>query len=166
MKNLYLITVLTLFSLTVNAQDASNDATWEETIEFLDGKLKLDVIDRGIIHFGYEGLFYPKSITINSKYIHLKGGFRPSNRVGTEYGKEIKIPLIKYHKNLNERPNVKLVSKAIEIEFDNSKLNYDNFYFWIDDKELEPRITKAFQHLAYLATKKREDERKKSGSKF
>jgi hypothetical protein len=38
--------------------------------------------------------------------------------------------------------------------------------FIVDDREMRPRLLKAFQHLAYLATERRNDRREASGDPF
>jgi hypothetical protein len=169
MKTLKLL-ILTLFlSLTTftNAQDASNDATWEDTIDFLNKNLTANKIEKKMFYFNnFERYVYDVSnITIDSKYLYVKGGININYR-GGEDNREIKIPLLKLKSVRVDFLKVYLVSSAIKFKYDKVDWNFDEFYFEIDNDELEPRIIKAFQHLAFLATKKIKDAIKASGDKF
>jgi hypothetical protein len=105
------------------------------------------------------------NITIDSKYLYVKGGININYR-GGEDNREIKIPLLKLKSVRVDFLKVYLVSSAIKFKYDKVDWNFDEFYFEIDNDELEPRIIKAFQHLAFLATKKIKDAIKASGDKF
>jgi hypothetical protein len=168
MKTLKLL-ILTLFlSLTTftNAQDASNDATWEETIEFIGSNLSPKILPSQRFWFTHDGYFHQvKQIYISNDVLVVSGEFVIDSR-GLE-NKTIKIPLIKL-KMTGDHINIlcSLTSSDIKFIYDGQNWAFKDFSFGIDDSELEPRVYKAFKHLAYLATKKREEERKASGNKF
>jgi hypothetical protein len=59
-----------------------------------------------------------------------------------------------------------LTSSDIKFIYDGQNWAFKECSFGIDDSELEPRVYKAFKHLEYLATEKREEARQASGDKF
>ena len=191
MKNLYLITVLTLFSLTVNSQHASNDATWEETIEFIkqnknhlekveainspnqisvfdlrSDKLKLSISGR--IN-GWSRQYCNAVYLIDHISIDL-GQLKSAHIVGGEYIYLSFIDDSVKYVNLREKKSCYWYSGANNFKdriekMDDIERNNMELYL-SSNTEMQPRLEKAFQHLAYLATKKREEERKNSNSKF
>ena len=172
MKNLALLIFLavTLFS---NAQDSSNDATWEETIDFLNENdsfflaewyynkanhrktLEFRIDDYRFLKIKHKS--YQKYV---STYVvdldHLfKVSLPPDNGV-YENWIFLKVSSDRYGK----------LERLDEETAKSKKYDADVFSVFIKDKLMYPRILKAFQHLNYLANKKREKERAASGSKF
>lgn len=163
MKTIKLIT-LTLFIgfVTItNAQDETNDATWEETISFL--KKNNDKISNDFEDF--------KLYIDNDKII-----MKFENSHGLKFRKSFEL---KYFKEVNIFPSsghitINLVGNYIkeEVLYSNQKEwekwddNDNKVDIKVNDTEWKPRIGKALQHLAYLASKKRKEKRKASGDKF
>lgn len=167
---LTLITLLFSYTTTTKAQDASNDATWEETIGFLK-KYKSYI---GNFHSGDgdgKSSKYGKGkvteFTINSNQLILK---TETLFFSNNLRRQITIlnfrQLLSCHKDyvilkFTERQYMIRPNRGEDV---NESSDVQRIY--IENIEMRARILKAFQHLAYLATKKREEERKASGDKF
>lgn len=169
MKKIVLIATVLLSSITLNAQEKQNDATWEETTRFI--KKHLDKIDKYVIapFFDNDTPSLKVEITDNG-YLHMVRNddehrhnvkfdlgflsevrFRDGNKVGLYFSKTKEF--IKYFKGRNDWEKRIINENSIDLIY-----KYDS--------ELNPRVAKAWKHLAYLATKKREEARKASGDKF
>ena len=173
MKTIQLLTLALFISLTTftNAQDASNNATWEETIDFLNKNKQ---------HFSVDWIKDELRTTFsnfhieNYKYLTIKrdGAHRVStDTIDLDYLFTVQVESEQGHFYENwiwlelssEDYGKRVFKKKIENK-DNFKTDITSFY--IKDKIMFARIAKAFQHLAYLAIKKREEERNASGDKF
>lgn len=216
MKTLFkliLISLIVLFSSSIKAQDESNDATMEETLNFIkkySSKIEsIEVHDRSSEYDSEKFTFDEITFTEDKLYISLI--FDDDDRLRYEkdcdnfYTEEdysrcfvnqhvtrISIPLYKIRDISDDRDkSIYTVEDDIyisgpkEIFFCNSygitqkrktiqrsrsipikKITIHYTY----NEDLTPRINKAYQHLEYLAIKKRKEnieaERKASGDKF
>lgn len=157
--------VFSLFLTTTffcNAQDASNDATWEETIQFIN-KYSSKLGDTNYRSDLYKITGYELENNMVNRH-----GVNHKKTVDLKYLDTVKIYEVEinlyltgnYSKWYTKYSNTELILRTDEFAYS------DEFSFYVSDKEWCKRIGKAFQHLAYLATKKREEERKASGDKF
>ena len=173
MKKTFLTLMLLFIANLSIAQDASNDATWEETIEFINkqeefiilvydhhGRLELDC-EVDLFQIDGEKLFYKYPQVSSDTYDFLKvigsAELKKIESVDDKYD-YIKIWFTGYY-------NIFYVENTDD---DNGQVKKEKSYlkFKVSDSEMHKRLLKAFQHLAYLATEKRKEEIKKSGSKF
>lgn len=168
MKQTLLVIALFIGLGNVNPQDASNDATWEETISFLK-KYKNDfkVVD------AHPSWCEQMELEITEDKIRYYGAI-------SDYKCEYSIDLTKLKSVGGNSPSIILYTTGnnclkYNCRVDNGKSkscmgNHDgvtnSLMLWIDDIEMHPRFVSAFEHLVKLATKKREDVRKASGDKF
>ncbi len=157
----------------INAQEKQNDATWEETIAFINK---------------YEDQIANKS-SAKKNYFSVTPGYFVGHKEGRMYNE-----VWKYYKDVFKRESVKTedliyikdirgVPSRFDIWFTRDVVRVKHNWFFgkkpprdyytdslgdltVLDDELKPRIYKAFKHLAYLATQKRESKRKASGDKF
>lgn len=174
-KALVFITVL-FFSITVTAQDATNDATWEETITFIK-KYENKITFFGISDVAYGRKYESFNFEIknnNKMYVSSDSNSYVFNTafdlelITDVYGYDNEISIkflrateVSYDKKIYANWLRKMIwSKDRTINSSEVKIGY------ISDSEFFPRIRKAWQHLAYLAIKKREEARKASGDKF
>jgi hypothetical protein len=154
MKQILLIITLFIGFGNANAQDASNDATWEETIEFIN-----------------ENLQYTKGM--NNDFSTIEEVYLKENKIFVVYSskigakKETTFPLSKISKarewddseycliyltgdycisDYTEKNGKKNIHGHIS-KTDSVKLFYEN--------ELRTRMVKAFNHIAYLNSEKR-----------
>lgn len=177
MKTLLTLFICILFTIPSIAQEKQSDATWVETVEFIN-KYKNHINLYGF--YSCESFEKISSISFENNKVLIKIDYSES--------KLAKIKDMKYSADL-----LKLESSSSQndgclgIEFTN-KVAYEGYYMnvrlgereynyvkdsgypWlklrIDDSELLIRYEKAFKHLAYLATQKREESKKQSGDKF
>ena len=159
-------TILLSLCLTItffcNAQDASNDATWGETIQFIN-KHSSKLGDK----YFRSDLYKITGYELENNMVN-RHGVNHKKTVDLEYLDTVKVyeGQIKlyltgnYRKWYTKYTNTELILRTDELAYS------DQFSFYVSDKEWCKRIGKAFQHLAYLATKKREQARKASGDKF
>jgi hypothetical protein len=199
MKKTLLILSLT-FAYTISSYSQS-DATWEETIGFIE-KYKKE------LHFSSEDLkpYIKKwdNVIVNDKFIKFeiayeKGGGREGYVEGYK-GKvcwekaKTKIIVTIFFKNLSTDTNregfasLKFIDEnSVKVEKNTDYYGFNTGCDWLNQKnlydikskynfrqaligtsndELDKRVAKAFNHLAKLATDKREAKRKASGDKF
>ncbi|SDS09632.1 hypothetical protein SAMN05216503_1967 [Polaribacter sp. KT25b] len=166
-----------------NAQDASNDATWEETVEFIESTKKNYL---NFYVYKESRSMDIKQLSFSSLDLTIEG--EGSYNLESSVKESIKLVNI----DLSKLKRADVWYRTLNLEFTSEKavaysqISYSVFYIrdWqplrkrddfnkdfikiklTKDDEMLPRIEKAFQHLAYLATKKREEERNASGSKF
>ena len=178
MKKL-LTLLITITSISLNAQTKQNDATWEETIEFI-RKYK-NYFNHPV--YGSIQDASDKILSINEKTILIKRFIKSKPENGREESRVsvINIPLKKMFKAekstatsyVPSKINLYFTGKYLkeETEYSNKTKKYSSkVYYWdqtrvfIMDSEMRPRILKAFQHLAYLATQERLEKSK--GDKF
>jgi hypothetical protein len=177
--NLLIIVAFLLFGLTkTNAQDSSNDATWEETIEFINKNSNY------FIHSSDGGIVRKIKITNTILYFEIEfrdkipSYYRRENKTGDIYSKKADLEkLLSVDFNLLTEPD-QMNKHYIILTFsgkyvlatnlnDSSNIyKYDWLGLYLNDIEIHPRLGKAFKHLAYLAQEKRKKERKESGEKF
>lgn len=159
MKKTFLTLLLLVIANFSIAQDASNDATWEETIEFISEQKEF--IQKGwnwhpikpdkerIEKFIIEGEIFTIQFEAYCEVIVDLSKLYSAN-ILTEYETTIEL---KFTGNYSK-------------DFCEDVRNFNEFYIGVSDIEIRPRLLKAFQHLAYLATNKRQKEIKKSSNKF
>lgn len=161
-------TILTLTNL--NAQEKQNDATWEETIEFINK-------NKGFLScyqepFGYHFNCNIKDIQINENTLKVRYQYIKSNEKSMsekEQWFEVKLHKISRVDKLNNKNIIRFFTTGKNIHFKSEYfIDHDKkvYFFPVEDTEMFPRLLKAFKQLAYLATKKREEVRKNSGDKF
>ena len=178
MKLFKIFILALLFSsvTSTNAQDASNDATWAETIGFI------KKYAYKIEEYKVEGPGINRNPTITFSTNHMK---LKEDSAFNKYETKIDLTLLK-------ELYVNSSSYKIELVFvKNFSFRYDEFcktcnpkwrheytkrnqlaktksiaLYFEEDSEFYPRIKKAFTHLAYLAKTKRDKQREDSGDKF
>lgn len=192
MKTTKLLTVLLLYVATafvtkVNAQEKQNDATWEETIDFIK---KYSYLIEDVKYFDNP------DVTIDDEYIYLSSsGYAyyssSSTYNGEFYTTEIKInntiklpienirKLEDYWENKDVLYLVENVYISADLKKDKSasyndkdypetyekyQNSWDEFKLYFNEsssnyKEDSNRLRKAFYHLAYLANEKRKKEK-------
>jgi hypothetical protein len=167
MIKLITLNLFLVFTTIISAQDASNNATWDETVGFIIKKTKDQSVKSEIILYDTETGGYSFSINtieygIMEDTLELTGNYEGEKLVA-------KINLTKLQK----------VREIEVIDFDVYMTgNYVNYYsqdisyktsrfniIYRDFEEIK-RLQKAWIHLTYLAKKRREKERKLSGDKF
>lgn len=178
---LLFICIILSFSFTINAQDSSNDATWEETIEFLkkhqnkiesvqfyfrirNQKLKIMKTDDFNLSssnssFEFEDdkkgskFSYNFNLANSLSYIISSG-----NQIGLSFTSERSSDIS--YESWSYMYSKNFLAKENNYKISNFRINYK------ENSEFIPRAKKAWKHLAYLATKKRKEEHKASGDKF
>lgn len=182
MKKTIVILTILLSSLTATAQEKRNDATWEETIDFiLKYKNKIskcedtdswekvgwanyiedDEVNEGLKILDYKYLVMRKNN--KDRLFNFKYNLEEINEI--DFSTRRRVVYVKF------TPTQKLSFKIpadrdLKTRTRNYKHKSIGFYIETDDSEFHPRLLKAFEHLAYLARKKREEARKASGDKF
>ena len=152
MKSTKILIILTLLlgsTISIQAQEKQNDATWEETIEFLKGNIQyMESTNKSRI----------SNIKLDNKTLEYRINF------GSDYSYFHIVQI-----NLNKLNSVSLTSKNnIELNLigdfviksgqDNEKHRQNND--WVKfDKSIRDKMLKAFKHLAYLANEKRKESK-------
>lgn len=154
-QTLLLIIALFIGIGNVNAQDDTNDATWEETIQFINSKSDYysSMTDREFKSF---------IIKNNTLIIYRKHDDKP----------HVKADLTKLSSSyilgtsMYPKASIGLVFTGNYVYPDDCCSPADQINIQVLDKEMRERFYKSTQHLAYLATKKRNELKKASGDKF
>jgi hypothetical protein len=142
MKTIQLV-ILTLFvsiSTFSNAQDASNNATWEETMDFLKENLK-----------------YAKEVNNPGKSL-VDDCYISDGKITVKTKSKAHKGIHTIIAPLDKLKEANLIDKNIELFFGEQYVTIDNnsyiikyrFFYLKFDSELNPRMLKAFQHLTYL----------------
>lgn len=167
MKKTFLTLLLLFIANFSIAQDASNDATWEETVQFINenvkfikecGKASSDKKPYSFYIEGEELLVEQEHFYGDDWRVYESADLKKLKEVTCNGSKSMIFMdftgayLIKYIKSREKGRT--------------SKYEEDEYKIKVSDSEMHKRLLKAFQHLAYLATEKRKEEIKKSGSKF
>lgn len=193
MKTLQALTtcLLLFISITTNAQEKQNDASWEETVEFL--SKNLHYISIGNV----DKERYPELSRSTTKWRRSVAYFTENNReIVIEFvprkdsdrfcGDKSYQHFIQYTIPLDKIINVsshyffwiQTTGKYIDVKkhlpvksgstctITDAYTTTDVLQVRVEDSEMRPRLYKAFEHLAYLAKEKREAKRKASGDKF
>lgn len=170
-RQMFTTCLLLFMSITATAQEKQNDATWEETINFI--SKNLNYINEGEVYdcnYKSRRMWYVTDISISqSKLIIELRVFKEDKHFQRFTVSLEKINEFKYG-------TIYTVGKNIDVEYfllcDTGEIRAknpnsgDSVNIKIDDNEMRSRIYKAFQHLAYLAKEKRKAKRKASGDKF
>lgn len=176
-KLLIFFAIVTLTNL--NAQEKQNDATWEETIGFIkkyknnfspDSKYdiftnyKFDIYSDRIVEYYEFNDEYRKERSKYKNIIYLSKLMKVEDKLKEDLdiivrttGNDVFITEERSYYHPQEK-------RWIYIETKKRSRSYDLLY--VPNREMYPRLLKAFKQLAYLATKKREEKRKQSGDKF
>ncbi|WP_074940612.1 hypothetical protein [Algibacter lectus] len=173
--NLIVFTLLIFSANNVHSQEKQNDATWEETINFISENLKYTVIESLQQKFNQQS-FDNEYATIANKTKHsIKDNFL-NTKFSSTYNKDKSVSYVYFETPLNKLKKVTL-EKAINDEFttfniglkltgkfakrtsDDEEKFFDSILLSFDDHTLANRMTKAFQHLAYLASEKRKQSK-------
>ncbi len=166
MKTLFITTLLILTVTTGIAQEKQNDATWDETIDFIEKyKSNIEQISIDWYNLGsQEKEYIDFQIIFSSDHITF-------NRLNGE-SSSISIPLRKLHSCYEANAKwIKIKTTGDYIHYNPADLskadfNVNRMSIWISDSEMISRIIDAFDHLTYLSKQKRKTERKASGDKF
>ena len=173
-KLLILFTILTLTNL--NAQEKQNDATWEETISFLnkysDMLMRFDNRSSVMDWTKFTNVKFQNKD--NTTFLILEYSLNPQILITNydlkyldkvEWQEKSKVNSIDWS-NWKDVITIKFTRPQPYI-FDGKKRGtYKQHAIKISDSEINERYFKALKHLAYLAKKKREEIRKNSGDKF
>ena len=189
---LVLLVFLIALTTTTNAQDASNDATWEETINFITkykeyivetnhrtinthlAIKKIEIVDTSIkIYIDSNKDFYIKKINYYPNQLFAEVitlDLKNLKRIdySSSYGGiqlDLKNNAVNFH-NVIESYRNKNNSEPYYSKRKIKNVTYNDIIFYVDDEDLSDRLAKAFEHLTYLAIKKREEDHKASGDKF
>jgi|GEM_PF-2700645 len=148
---LLLITVLA-FSIT-NAQEKQNDATWEETVSFLEE----NIIYLNYLHYSY------KLLADGSDVLEIK--FNNDDLFWTLNLKlkDIKTANIKYN-NLSNTINVYAFGKVVKVidgEVVGSGKNLELAWLYFDKSKIQmaKRIAKALKQIAYYNHQRRKQSK-------
>lgn len=154
------------FSIT-NAQEKQNDATWDETIGFIEKYKEKLHFDKYLNSFG-------RSIASRDEETNRKHNkvARFENQI--ESKKYLNVNM--FYSNGRSHGGMSFpIITLVKAELNNNSLilfssNGSKIYFNIYDTYYKDRLFKAFSHLAYLAVEKKkkeiEKEKKNSGDKF
>ena len=164
MRKIKLLTLLALMLgsiVTTQAQEKQNDATWEETIEFLNKYVKhFEGVSRGDIKQELTVIDNNNLIIIFYYNCTYKIPLYKLKDVTNDYGSEFKLTLT------GDYAIRFCAKKEFEQNSEDRQTKTSLVLLNVDDTEMRPRLEKAFRHLAYLATEKRKKEREASGDKF
>ena len=165
-----IICSLFLFFITTNSlfsQEKQNDATWEETISFIEKHKNKLHFDKYLNVFGE--LMISRDEYTNRKYQKVT---RFENQI--ESKKYLNVNM--FYSNGRSHGGMTFYLLALfKAELNNNSFilfdsNGSKIYFNIYDAYFKERLFKAFSHLAYLAVEKKkkeiEKEKKNSGEKF
>lgn len=189
MKNILLIITLFIGICSSQAQDSTNTATWQETINWIKkykehlepGKTWYQIEDDDIeIEItNYKLRFYGERKATGNSY---------SKTMRIRYYYSYSIDLTKLTSITNDYNSINLYTSGSDVKYIES-LTWNGYHKWrlkngyykslddtsfkssslkidIADREILDRYVKAVTHLAKLAIEKREAERKASGDKF
>lgn len=163
MKQALLILSLLLAFGTVQAQEES-DVTWEETIDFImkySSHLRQGDLSVGRFPVQLSNFSIKQNILI---FQYVKENNRIWDMsVDLSKLKEVEINWSKFGFQL-KFTGPYAITNFNDPEHDIMKRDY--YTFGAIDIEIKNRLSKAFSHLAKLATEKREAEREASGDKF
>lgn len=147
-KLLLLLTLITFNLSTSNAQNASNDATWDETISFINRNIQFTYLTGYTVS---KSLIVGNNLIINFSRndgygtVWLNNYILPIDKIKTAEGSGDTLVLLlqgKYVKN-----------ERFEVKKKYATLNDSDIYLFFD-KKLNPRMVKAFQHIGYLNTER------------
>lgn len=178
MKKTFLTLMLLFIANLSIAQDASNDATWEETIDFISENISLFdrtiKTSRGTAKLDLQVEFRVENVslkaTLTNKYLQniLCGRLKDIKNVelvnDAETG-EVAIKIVFLDNTVSvESNNGKSTQSLIGIPL-YSKVDLGSNEYWLGSDgfdvtdEIVKRMYKAFQHLTYLAGEKRKQSK-------
>lgn len=173
MKKTILTLALFITSLTLTfAQEKQNDATWEETIEFLKNNIDrfshsedqtLSTGKHLISNYEYsiEGNFLknttPNWCNVKTDLIQLKNVTLTSNGIKLFLNKNAVVTTFIDSRNKQYYTDYR-ISWCKTLVRENNELTCKESY-WNDSDEFIQRMYKAFKHLAYLANEKRKQSK-------
>ncbi|WP_336127789.1 hypothetical protein [Mesoflavibacter sp. CH_XMU1422-2] len=159
--------LLIVITHTLVAQEKQNDATWAETVGFINKNLEF--INGGNPEYKFT------NFNINSTSFSWKWFYKNYNGSPNIYSSSLPLSKLLSVEIHNYDPKMSIQQYSLHIKLTGSYIlttgedgtsNNNYAYIYVSDIEMRPRIYKAFQHLAYLATEKRKQERETSGDKF
>jgi len=178
MKTLQLLTLTLFLNLTAfsNAQDASNDATWEETISFISENLKYAVLEsleqkirKEDLGKNYARISNKPKHSVQESFLktHYSSKRMSDNSTSNAYRETAlnKLKMVTIEEETNDNLTTYRVTLILTGDFSSIKINdyeekfTDKAYIHFDDKTLAKRMTTAFQHLAYLSNEKRKQSK-------
>lgn len=160
------------FSRTqVLAQEKQSDATWTETIAFID-KYSHEISRMRInSRHGYK-FFFDHETTSMVENWRGKKDILVWHGSASGYTGKVNVFLRELSSAEPAILGIRLCTSGqdIWIRFegasDEPKRERRCYRFIVDDTEMRPRLLKAFQHLAYLATERRTEQRRASDDPF
>lgn len=166
MKKIVLIVTLLTASVALNAQEKQNDATWEETIEFLKEYVPKFNHRRSIENLKVNDLndsgdeeYYIKENTIYFKYkewTNTRNLLNLADVYITEDNAGAKNVKLDFDDGFQKSSYGIDLTELLTIHEDNSR----SVKYYVDPKgEAVNRLIKAFKHLAYLAKEKRKQSK-------
>ncbi|WP_336129218.1 hypothetical protein [Mesoflavibacter sp. CH_XMU1422-2] len=180
MKHYISILIFVLVCSFSNAQEKQNDATWQETVNFLNkykSYFKLGFTYNNNLKKWDEYQIEHISITQQSLYFKAtKYNYKKQKSKHIE----VSIPFAKLQDIYSGfRQEISTVGNNISFKYRmydykgekiDTRFSKDRYVktisFRIQDDEMRKRIIKAFKHLIYLAEQKRIEKQKQSGDKF
>ena len=154
-----------ILSLTTNAQEKQNDATWEETIGFIEKyKTNLEAIGLAWYNRDNEKQYDDFQIVFSSDHIYFNSLNGKNDFISISLKK-----LRRCYKANAKWINIKTTGDYIHYKpADKSAADFEvnRISIWISDTEMLPRILNAFKHLTDLSKEQRKAEREASSDKF
>jgi len=136
MKNLVLVS-LVLFTLTLSAQEKQNDATWDETVEFLEENISY-------LNGNYENYYSFQLFIENSNRLKIKG----KDFDGKMWSMSLKLDDINKANMKSDKIILSAFGKVVQSSSGNFfpalTIRYEN-----NKKEMASRIAKALKQIAY-----------------
>ena len=151
----FIIFILASFSLFSQEGEKESDATWEETIDWLETKINLDELTSKYFYVNIEN----DVLTVQRNYMSGSGW-------ESYHTHKIDLKLIQSCSSYHEKLTLGFPEKIKTIEttiYSNKrvkKTSSDSYLYlhFRDDRELLPRLEKAFNHLIMLAKEARKKE--------
>lgn len=165
-----LILTLTLFLVCTFYSYAQSGATWDETVNFIQKNseyLHTTCNNNDCCYYEVSNFNIRNG---SMKYTSLRGEGNNESKVDINLNKLSNVYKIKKNNNWIGI-GMQFVSRSVNMHYapyikGKSQFSLNGCSFHICDKEMLPRIFKAFTHLTKLATEKRKEEIKASGDKF
>lgn len=167
MKQLLLLPLMALLSISATyAQQAESEATWEETIAFIN-KYKSYLHHTRYHNDPCRNEIKDFNISGNQMYFTNL----PGEGAGNESKHTVDLSKLDSVDFGNDAIYLFLVGPYWKVDYNpytssSTKSSLKSSYLTICDEEMKERMYNAFSHLTKLATEKREAERKASGDKF
>lgn len=155
---LFLIAIFFISFTNTKAQEKQNDATWEETIKFINNN-KINIVGNACCVGKYETKLFnivDHIITLETK--NAKYGYFLNPKADLTFLKKAQFYTYsagryKYVLQLD------FMDELVIIDTDRGSSTSAYLKFEISSELMGKKLEKAFQHLAYLATEKRKESK-------